>query len=200
MAIEKARPRIVKLDMNPMVDMAFLLVTFFMLSTSFRLEEPTEVVLPPATADVPMPETSVMTIYINRQGQIFFGIDGKFSKKALLNHIGQRYQLEFTSEQVENFALLSGFGVSVAELPKLLSDKERMRVYPMKGIPVDSLSNELSDWIVYSRVVNPAIRVAVKADKGTEYKYIRRVINTLLENKILRFNLLTEKLPSKNKQ
>ncbi|GCD78094.1 biopolymer transporter ExbD [Thermaurantimonas aggregans] len=196
MAIEKARPKIVKLDMNPMVDMAFLLVTFFMLSTSFRTDDPTEVILPTSNAEIHMPEVSVMTIYVNPSGQVFFGIDGKFSKKALIEHIVRRYELELSEYQIENFSLLSGFGVPISELPNLLNDRENLKFYPMKGIPTDSLSNELADWVVYARVVNPSIRVAIKADKATEYQHVKKVIKTLLDNKILRFNLLTEKMPS----
>lgn len=196
MAIEKARPKIVKLDMNPMVDMAFLLVTFFMLSTSFRTDDPTEVILPTSNAEIQMPDVSVMTIYVNPSGQVFFGIDGKFSKKALIEHIARRYDLNLSESHIENFSLLSGFGVPISELPGLLKDRENLKYYPMKGIPTDSLSNELAEWIVYARVVNPGIRVAIKADKATEYKYVKKVIKTLLDNNILRFNLLTEKMPS----
>lgn len=196
MAIEKARPKIVKLDMNPMVDMAFLLVTFFMLSTSFRTDDPTEVLLPSSSAEIQMPEASVMTLYINAKGQIFFGIDGKFSKKALIEHIARRYNLELSDFQVENFALLTGFGVPIAELPALLSDRDNLNKVQMNGIPADSLNNELAEWVVLARVVNPALRVAIKADRATEYKFVKKVIDTLLKNNILRFNLLTEKIPT----
>ncbi|MFN4299662.1 MAG: ExbD/TolR family protein [Thermaurantimonas sp.] len=196
MAIEKARPKIVKLDMNPMVDMAFLLVTFFMLSTSFRTDDPTEVILPTSNAEIQMPEVSVMAIYVNPSGQVFFGIDGKFSKKALIEHIARRYELELSDYQIENFSLLSGFGVPISELSNLLKDRENLKFYPMAGIPTDSLSNELAEWVIYARVVNPTIRVAIKADKDTEYQHVKKVIKTLLDNKILRFNLLTEKMPS----
>ncbi|MFN3951727.1 MAG: ExbD/TolR family protein [Thermaurantimonas sp.] len=196
MAIGKARPKLVKLDMNPMVDMAFLLVTFFMLSTSFRTDDPTEISLPYSSSDIQMPEVSVMTIYVGSEGKIFFGIDGKFSKRALIEHVARRYDLQLSEKQIENFSLLSGFGVPISQLPALLEDAEGMHTFPMNGIPLDSVQNELSDWVVMARVVNPAIRIAIKADKSTHYKYVRSVINTLLANKILRFNLLTEKIPS----
>lgn len=198
MAIEKARPRFVKLDMNPMVDMAFLLVTFFMLSTSFRTEDPAVISLPYSSSEVQMPELSTMTIYVNSQGQIYFGIDGKFSKKALIEHITRKYDIQLTDVQIENFRILTGFGVPIAQLPELLKNEDKMLSFPMSGIPVDTPHNELSDWIIMARVVNPAIRIAIKADKSTHYRHVRSVINTLLDNKILRFNLLTEKIPTES--
>jgi biopolymer transport protein ExbD len=182
-----------KLDMNPMVDMAFLLVTFFMLATSFKTEDPVQITVPAATTEVQLPETGLMTIHVATDGRIFFQIDGKFSKKALLHHVGQLYGLEFDRSATRNFALQSSFGVPIGLLPDFLTlnDRER-KSYVQPGIPVDSLQNELTDWVVYARVVNPNIRVAIKADRQTPFQHVDRVMKTLTQNRILRFNLVTD--------
>jgi len=59
------------------------------------------------------------------------------------------------------------------------------------GIPADSVNNELGDWIVFARMSNPRVRIAVKGDRDTNYKVVDRIIDTLIDRKVLRFNLIT---------
>jgi biopolymer transport protein ExbD len=180
--------------MNPMVDMAFLLVTFFMLATSFKTEDPVQIAVPIATSEVQLPETGLMTIHVAQDGRTFFQIDGKFSKKGLLQHVGQQYGLKFDKKATRNFSLLSSFGMPIGQLPAYLHLDDRQRKdFLQPGIPMDSIQNELTDWVVYARVVNPGIRVAIKADRKTDFQHVSNVMQTLTENKILRFNLVTDK-------
>lgn len=59
------------------------------------------------------------------------------------------------------------------------------------GIPCDSTTNELLDWVAYARVANPQIRIAVKGDMDVNYNVINRVISTLQKQNINKFNLIT---------
>lgn len=74
--IKKGRVNI-KIDMTPMVDVAFLLLTFFMLATQFRPPEEVEVILPDSNSQSKLPETNVMTITIEKKGRIFIGFDSQ---------------------------------------------------------------------------------------------------------------------------
>lgn len=181
-----------KLDMNPMVDMAFLLVTFFMLTTTFKTEEPIEVISPSSMSETKLPEKDLMTISVSEEGSIFFTIDGQFSRGRLLDLIGRRYEIQFSKEERRNFALMASFGLSISELKGFLQKplKDR-KAYDQKGIPCDSTNNELADWIILSRVTNPRLRVALKGDQNTPYPIIKEVMETLVDNKVNRFNLVT---------
>lgn len=180
--------------MNPMVDLAFLLVTFFMLTTTFKAEEPIEVQNPASRSEIKLPESNVLTITISEDGRILFGVDGKFTRERLLDFISTRYDIQFTEEQKERFALLSTFGVPVADLPEFLElDYEGRGDYEQAGIPVDTSRNELAEWIVYSRLVNPKLRIAINGDEETSYPVVKKVISTLVNNKVTRFNLITNK-------
>jgi biopolymer transport protein ExbD len=66
-----------KLDMTPMVDVAMLLLTFFMMTTQFRPEDATAIDLPASHAPFKMPETDIMTVTINREGRVFLGVDSQ---------------------------------------------------------------------------------------------------------------------------
>jgi len=182
-----------KPDMNPMVDMAFLLVSFFMLTTTFKAAEPILIEKPQSQSEIKMPETSVATITVGEEGRIFFTVDGKYTRKKLLKMIGDRHQIDFSGREQDEFALLPSVGLSVEQLPDFLAlnPQERKNI-DQPGIPCDTARNELSDWVVLARVANPGVRMAVNADKDTPYAYIDRIIRTLQHNKIYRFNLITE--------
>lgn len=182
-----------ELDMNPMVDMAFLLVSFFMLTTTFKTIEPVTVNKPSSTSNIKVPEKNMMKITIDNDGAVFFGIDNKFTRQALLNKITLINDLEFTEDQVSAFSLLSGTGVAMNKLPTYLSlSVEDQQLYEQTGIPCQGERNELREWILTTRLINPNHRVSVLADRDTPYQYIRCVINTLQDLRIYRFNLVTD--------
>jgi biopolymer transport protein ExbD len=175
-----------------MVDLAFLLVTFFMLTTKFAPEEPVAVDMPSSVSEIKLPEVDILTITISPEGTVFFNMDGKYNRQELLGTIGERYGIKFTPEETNSFALLSSFGLPIANLKEFLDmAPEERKLVKQSGIPCDSLNNELQDWIIFSRMANPRLRIAIKGDSGAEYPVVKNVINTLIDNKVHRFNLIT---------
>ena len=67
----------VRIDMTPMVDVAFLLLTFFMLTTQFRPPTEVEVILPDSHSAIKLPESDVITVSVNKEGRIFMGVDSQ---------------------------------------------------------------------------------------------------------------------------
>jgi len=182
------------LDMNPMVDMAFLLVTFFLLATTFKLPEQADIELPYSYSEVDIPETNLLTITVDRQGLIYLSLSNHEFRRPWLNRMASIYDMEISREAEEAFSELSGFGLPLEELkPWLRLDRKEQLAHKSRGIPADTLNNELSDWLIAARSVQPGLRFAIKADQVTPYRKLDRVIKTMTANRILRFNLVTEK-------
>lgn len=180
------------IDMTPMVDLAFLLVTFFMLTTKFAPEEPLAVDMPTSVSEIKLPDTDILTISISRNGVVFFNMDGKYNREELLAKMGEKYQIQFSPQEVRSFSLLSSMGVPLGNLKQFLSmAPEERKLVKQPGIPCDSLNNELADWVIFSRTTNPKLRIAIKGDRDAEYPVIKNVITTLIDKKVNRFNLIT---------
>lgn len=207
--VAKSAPSI---DMTPMVDLAFLLVTFFMLTASFRMAEPVIVDPPSSVSDKTLPENTVL-VTIDHNGRVFFGIGNGEAKINALAKISEKYGVKFTADQIKKFGGLSSFGVEVKDLPRYLdaSENERLKFQPQKGVPLDSLNNQLKDWINFGALELNAIylrnkdeaatkniefkgekpRYAIKADGKAKYIYVKDVFKTFTDMKIYTFNLIT---------
>jgi biopolymer transport protein ExbD len=181
------------LDMNPMVDMAFLLVCFFMMTTTFKTELPVQIALPISSAELKIPDQNICTINVGEDGSIFIGIDNKYDRKQMLDFVARKQGAQFSADQTERFSLLSSFGVPFSELTEYLSlDKQDREDYPQSGIPYDTVSNELQSWVIASRMANPQLRYAINGDKNVSSTHIKRLFDILQDLNITRFNLITD--------
>ena len=180
------------IDMTAMCDVAFLLLTFFMLTTKFKPDEPVIVDTPSSISEIKLPDTDILQVTIDHESKVYFGIDGKFTRLALLDKIAERRKMTFTEEEKQSFSKLSSFGVPIANLKEFLHLKPEARNgVKQSGIPCDSLNNELGDWILFARLSNPKFRIAIKGDRESSFPVVKQVINTLQEKKVNKFNFIT---------
>lgn len=191
------------LDMTPMVDLAFLLVTFFMLTAQFRPEEAAPVDTPSSQSDDPLPPEGMMTVTVDSTGRVFWDLKEKPIRMAVLEAMGERYKIQFSEEEKQKFAMLSAIGVPVSKLKDFLildSGTERTAmIRENRGIPMDSLNNELEWWIyetntIYYRDITAKVKVALKADGNTPYTRVNEVVKTFQKPniKINRFKMITD--------
>ncbi|MGI4823837.1 MAG: biopolymer transporter ExbD [Janthinobacterium lividum] len=187
------------LDMTPMVDLAFLLVTFFMLTTQFRPDEAVVVDTPSSTSDLVAPESDILTLTIDKNKRVFVGIDKQPTKAAALQAIAARRGVTFTPTQIKQFSLMPNFGVPVEQLGSYLDkDTESRKALnkTLPGVPYDSLNNQLIDWVLEARKANmqnfqKPLYMVIKGDAGADVPTVQKVIKELQEKNINRFNLVT---------
>src|SRR3954452_24782031 len=87
------------LDMTPMVDLAFLLVTFFMLTTKFRPDEPVVVDQPSSISDIPLPDKGVIMLTVDKDGRVFFNVEGQQLRKDILDRLGSYFTQTFDDNE-----------------------------------------------------------------------------------------------------
>ncbi len=188
------------LDMTPMVDLAFLLVTFFMLTTKFAPEETVVVDTPSSTSEIKLPESNVITLTVDKNKRVFFGVDDDKTKVATLQKVGAKYGVNFTPAQAKAFGGMTNFGVPIGQLGSLLNmDNEGRKAVAKNepGIPMDSLNNQLIDWVLEARKANLTLfhkptYIAIKGDGQADVPTVQQIIKVLQEKDINRFNLITD--------
>ena len=181
------------IDMTAMSDVTVLLLTFFMLTSTFIKKEPVQVMTPASVSDIKIPETDILQILVDSSGKIFLSLDKQPDMAAVLEKMGEEYGIDFTPEQEKKFVISSTFGVPMQAMSNFLnlSMEEQDKVLKSMGIPCDSTDNQFKSWVRYARVVNPDLRIAIKADADTPYSVIKNVMNSLQDLRENRYNLIT---------
>ncbi|MBK7358741.1 MAG: biopolymer transporter ExbD [Saprospiraceae bacterium] len=182
------------IDMTAMCDVAFLLLTFFILTTKFRPQEVVQIDIPSSTAQIPIPDKDILMIHISPDGKVFMGLDDQNTRLALLDKLEEAYSIKFSPKQRDAFRLTELWGMDIRQLPQFLDQDINTRATAAQpGMKIDTTGGEhqLQDLILFSRRANNNLRIAIKADKTTEYKAFDKVIETLQEQKVNRFNLIT---------
>ncbi|MFM8431181.1 MAG: ExbD/TolR family protein [Bacteroidota bacterium] len=182
------------LDMTPMVDLAFLLVTFFMLTTKFRPDEPVVVDQPSSVSEIPLPDKGVIMLTVDGKGRVFFNVEGQQTRMEILDKLSERFSITFTEKERKRFSVLSSIGMPKEQLKSYLSaddDTRKKMNLATPGIPKDSLNNELTYWINAARNVAPRHSIAIKGDRNADIPTVKRVIEILQSNKANRFALIT---------
>ena len=190
----KVKKSDVWIDMTPMSDAMTLLLTFFMLTSTFVKNEPVKVMTPGSISEIKVPENGVLTILISPEkdatgkptgeGQVFMSIDNTEQLGNTLSDMAGRFNVQLTPKQVETFKTESMFGVPMTKLSAYLQQPSanRTKMIVTEGIPLDSIDggmSEFQNWVDAARTVNDEIKIALKADAKTPYKTIKKVMNEL---------------------
>lgn len=197
MAKVKPKKKQTKIDMTAMCDVSFLLLSFFIMTSTARLPEPYPVDTPASTVQTKLPDSNLATITVG-ESKVFFGVTGREVRKLTLKKMAEKYGASFSPDEYEKFALIDFWGVDIASVRPLIAmkneDRNRLGVQP--GIPCDSANNQLKDWILFARIATKELdkndlNIAIKGDKNVPYPSIKKVIDILQEQRKNNFFLVT---------
>ena len=192
----KMKKKSTSTDMTAMCDVAFLLLTFFILTATAKVPEVMPVDTPASTVQTKLPEKDLATLTVG-DGKVFFDVKGKDVRVRTLELMAQKYNVTFSQDDQNKFAVMESFGVPVQSLKQILDMKPSDRKNVQQpGIPKDSLDNQLADWVQNARLANielhdKELQLAIKGDSKEEYPVIKKVMDILQDQKINNFSLVT---------
>jgi biopolymer transport protein ExbD len=187
------------IDMTAMCDVAFLLLTFFILTAKPKVEDPAKAEVPSSSQDKLVPEDNLATIIVGQSNKIFYSVTGTDVRRETLLAMGERYKESFTPQEVNAFANTEIFGVPMSQMKSFLDmPGDEREKFQAAGIPADTTANnELGFWILTSRQAERGLHdkdldIAIKGDRRDQYPAVSTIISVLEKQKKFKFSLITD--------
>ncbi len=199
-----ARPKIPRksthVDMTAMCDVAFLLLTFFILATKFKPSEAVPVNTPNSVASKIAPETNVVMITLNKDNQAYLSMsdtkDDLDNKRQMISYLNTTRNLGLSDAEVDALVQAPLIGVPLSQLKQeARMSKDDMNAKNLPGIPIkDSANNEMVDWLravqeTYQGKKEP--NLIFKGDNEAKYVAFKNVIDALKRNDFFKFQMVT---------
>ena len=184
-------------DMTPFVDVAFLILTFFIMATKFKPEEPVEIKTPNSVSVKDLNEIDAIQVMFDSTGRIFFSVISEKDPKIKYNvieHMNKTRNLNLTEAEMRNFVKAPAIGVPFSGLKQLLAvPAEEHKNFKQPGIPLDTLGGELYYWIrdAVSTFSGKKLNYLIKGDNEAKYPAFKQVLNAFKKNEIFKFQMIT---------
>ncbi len=182
------------IDMTPMSDVMILLLTFFMLTSTFLKPEPVKVNTPGSVSEIKIPEKNIFSVLVSPDGKVFLDIDNPKDRISILEQVAAIYNIKLTDKEKNDFSIATSFGVPMQQFQEFMAiPGEKQKVELAKyGVPTDSTDNQFQAWVKAAREVKGKdMVIAIKADQSTPYKKIKEVMGSLQDLRENRYNLIT---------
>ena len=184
--------------MTAMCDVAFLLLSFFILATKFKPPEALTVTTPSSVSSKVAPDKNVVLITIDKDAKVYFSVSdaNPTEKKDIIDAINTAKGLNLTDAEKKNFYAnpTAYIGVPFSQLKPLLDRApDQLKGVAMPGIPVkDSTDNELIDWVraAVGAFQGAKMNLLVKGDDASKYPSFQGVIIAFKKNDQLKFQLV----------
>ncbi|KGI21605.1 ExbD/TolR family protein [Hoylesella timonensis] len=194
----KVKKHDVWIDMTPMSDVMVLLLTFFMLTSTFVKNEPVKVNQPSSVSEIKVPENDVLNIVVDKAGKVFMSMDNQNDLLSLIQGMNETSSIGLTNQEMMKFQADPMWGVPLNSLKGYLGlPNEKMTEVitgAEAGVPLDSIDGGKSEfqlWVTEALNVNEDIKIAIKADADTPYANIKKLMSELQDMNQNRYYLIT---------
>ena len=208
----KIKKKETRIDMTAMSDVTVLLLTFFMLTSTFLQKEPVTVITPPSVSEEKVPDSNLLSVLVSPEGKVFLEVLGSKDstmksetvRADLLKNMVAEYKkthpsanLAFTNKEMETFAKLNAFGVPITKMKEWLNLEPDQRDKFLEseqnpGVPINmnedpNNPNEFQMWIraAYNSL-NPELQEAMVKGRGIAIKADQTtpysVVNVVMDN------------------
>ena len=198
-----SRPKIARkstaIDMTAMCDVAFLLLSFFILTAKPKESSAVNVATPSSVSSRKAPDKNVVEVSITKDNKVFLATgdnaDDKEKKQAMISGINQTENLGLTPGEIANLVRQPVIGVPISQLKQQasLSDAQ-VNDQSLPGIPVkDTTNNQMLKWM---RAASDAyqgvhINILLKGDNLVTYPYFKNVLTAFKKNDLMHFQMVT---------
>ncbi|UBM60326.1 biopolymer transporter ExbD [Marinilongibacter aquaticus] len=181
------------MDMTAMCDVAFLLLTFFIMASSFKSEETVSVNTPSSISDELIPETDICMVTIDQNGKYYFGVPDPSQRDDFAKALSDEYNLGLSDQEIIKFTSLAEVGVPMKQLKGYvdLNEAQRAKV-ELEGIPLDSTNLELIDWVKTFGATFSGAKIAVRGDGATPYPSLKNLFDEFGKADLNKFQLITK--------
>lgn len=185
-------------DMTPFVDVAFLILSFFIMATKFKPPETVEIKTPGSVLSQKLPESNAVIISFDSLNRVFFTVlSEKDPEKyaTIIDQVDQIRSLGLTPQEKAAFRKVYMTGVPFAQLKQFLgmSPAEQAKV-KYTGIPVtDTADNQMVTWVQAAKAAfqGDKLQFLIKGDNEAKYPAFAAVIEALKKNDEFKYNLVT---------
>jgi biopolymer transport protein ExbD len=188
------------IDMTAMCDVAFLLLSFFILATKTKPPEAVAVI-PPNSVSTKVAKEEAILVTLTKEGKVFLLLGDKSHKNAILEDINTSKGLGLSSAEMAKLKKQEFIGVPLGQLKSFLNLATPLEPKQMPGIPcVDSTNNELTDWIrsvatAYKGESMDNLNLLVKGDNNAFYPAFKNIKESFKKNDIFKFKIVTNSEP-----
>ena len=186
------------IDMTAMCDVAFLLLSFFILTTKFKPDEALSVTTPKSVSTMAAEQKDVVLVTLDKDGKAYFSVsdDAIEEKQEVIQAMNEMKALNLTDQEMKAFGRAGSFiGVPVSQLKSYLSKTpEELKGVEMPGIPLDSANNELQLWMRAAQTAfeGSKMNLLVKGDNMAKYPAFKGVMDAFKRNEIFKFQMITD--------
>ena len=208
----KIKKKETRIDMTAMSDVTVLLLTFFMLTSTFLQKEPVTVITPPSVSEEKVPDSNLLSVLVSPEGKVFLEVLGSKDstmksetvRADLLKNMVIEYKkthpsanLAFTNKEIETFSKLNAFGVPITKMKEWLNLEPDQRDKFLEseqnpGVPINmnedpNNPNEFQMWVraAYNSV-NPELQESMVKGRGIAIKADQTtpysVVNVVMDN------------------
>lgn len=185
-------------DMTPFVDVAFLILFFFIMATKFKPPEPVEITTPNSVSSDQLEPKDGILVELDKDGRVFFSMQAEKdpnAKMVVIQNLNTTRNLGLTQNEMNNFVKTHSVGVPFSQLKGLLSvPVEDQKNIKQPGIPVmDSTNNELYFWVrdAWTALAGTKANSLIKGDNAAKYPAFKNVLAAFKKNDIYKFQLVT---------
>ena len=186
--------------MTPFVDVAFLILSFFIMATKFKPPQPVDITTPTSVSSSKLKEQDAVLVELDKTGRVFFTVNtlkggDNETKASVIRGVNQVRNLGLTDKEINAYVRNTTVGVPFSKLKSFLNLPDAERVKAFEGIPVtDSANNELTTWIASAVMAfqGKKLNFMIKGDNNAKFPSFKGIIEALRKNDQFKYQLITD--------